>query len=277
MQTTSLYDGGKENEVPPFLKWAGGKRWFINKFPDFFPTKYDAYIEPFLGGGAVFFGLNPAYGVLSDSNSELIHCYQQIKRSPAEVLQALSAHQKMHSDEYYYKVRADRPLSDIEKCARFIYLNRTCWNGLYRVNKEGVFNVPKGTKNAVLISSDDFYAVADRLKSFELLHMDFEPVVDCAGKGDLLFVDPPYTIKHNYNGFIKYNQQLFSWDDQIRLRDALLRAKRRHVHVIATNANHESIRELYERDFELLEVERASVISGKSIFRGKYEELIIRG
>lgn len=265
------------NDLPPFLKWAGGKRWFVNKYADIFPEKYKLYVEPFLGSGAVFFGLSPSHGILSDKNSELIQCYKEIKRVPREISDLLHLHQKLHSDDYYYEIRAASFSSSVEMAARFIYLNRTCWNGLYRVNKSGVFNVPKGTKSNVLISTDDFVSVAKMLKNFELMDLDFEPVIDASTKGDLLFVDPPYTVKHNYNGFIKYNQQLFSWDDQVRLKDALLRAKRRGVFVVATNANHESIKDLYGDGFSLVEVERASVIAGRSMFRGKYEELIIRG
>jgi DNA adenine methylase len=266
---------GERIEAKPFLKWAGGKRWLVSKHPELFNFSFKTYFEPFLGSGAVFFHLKPENAVLSDLNSELINTYSAIKSDWEKVYDHLVFHQKNHSREYYYKVREQKLRSDATKAARLIYLNRTCWNGLYRVNKSGEFNVPIGTKTRVVSEDDCFQEVAQLLRKTELLSVDFEKIIDRSKKEDFLFVDPPYTIKHNYNGFIKYNENLFSWDDQIRLRDALLRASKRGVRFLVTNACHESVKSLYESDFVTLVTERSSVISGASTGRGTYEELLI--
>lgn len=259
----------------PFLKWAGGKRWISKRIVELVGAVEGKYIEPFLGSGAVFFSLRPQQAILSDINFELINTYRAIKSDPEKVLILLNDHQHHHSKDYYYKMREYKSSCDFKMAARFIYLNRTCWNGLYRVNRKGEFNVPIGTKSNVMMVTDDWGALSDLLKSSELICGDFEEAIEQAQKGDLVFADPPYTVKHNLNGFIKYNDALFSWRDQVRLRDSLLRAKQRGVRVIITNANHSSIRELYEKNFCLEAITRASVLAGSSAHRGRYEELLI--
>ena len=161
------------------------------------------------------------------------------------------------------------------RAARLLYLNRTCWNGLFRVNKRGQFNVPIGTKKNVLLETDDFEYVHKLLRNAILECSDFEPIIDSARKGDLVFVDPPYTVKHNHNGFTKYNEKLFSWQDQVRLRDCLIRAKERGALIVATNANNRSVRKLYLQGFKVRSVQRSSVIAADSRRRGKSTELLI--
>ncbi len=261
---------------PPFLKWAGGKRWLADKILDLAKPLQGKYIEPFLGGGAVYFALRPTKAILSDANFELINAYQAVKEAPEKIAVLLQVHHRLHSTEYYYKMRDYRPQCNFRMAARFIYLNRTCWNGLYRVNLKGKFNVPIGTKSSVVMESDNWLALANLLKASKLVCCDFEKSIDKAASGDLVFADPPYTVKHNLNGFIKYNDSLFSWDDQIRLRDALLRAKQRGARIIVTNANNVSVRKLYENYFLLEPIERASVLAGSSAHRGRFEELLIR-
>jgi DNA adenine methylase len=261
----------------PFLKWAGGKRWLVARYSSLFPSTYNRYIEPFLGGAAIFFNLQPHLAILSDKNKELIDCYMAIKTDWQLVREELAKHHSAHNKDYYYKIRTHRPTNLYQQAARFIYLNRTCWNGLYRVNLNGQFNVPIGTKSAVITESDNFLALSEVLANAEIFASDFEPVIDKAQKDDFLFIDPPYTIEHNLNGFIKYNEHLFSWDDQVRLRDSLICAKKRGAHIIVTNANHESVRVLYEADFELQIVSRHSVIAAAASKRKKCEELIIKG
>jgi DNA adenine methylase len=258
----------------PFLKWAGGKRWLVANYQDIFPRKYSRYIEPFLGSGAVFFHLCPRKALLSDINRDLITTYRVIRDKWRALECALSDHQACHSETYYYAIRNSAPTDNVECAARFIYLNRTCWNGLYRVNKAGEFNVPRGTKNGVLLDTDDFCATSRRLKGVTLKRWDFERSIDSAEKGDLLFVDPPYTVKHNLNGFVKYNDRIFSWEDQVRLRDALVRADKRKVKVVMTNANHDSVRELYTH-FNQSTLARQSVLSGLVAGRGATEELLV--
>lgn len=260
--------------LAPFLKWAGGKRWFVSNHADVFPRQFNRYIEPFLGSGAVYFHLKPGKALLTDLNSELIETYKVIQGKWASLTEALARHQHNHSDSYFYKVRSQVPRNDVETAARFIYLNRTCWNGLYRVNRKGEFNVPRGTKNAVLTDADNFETVSQALKGASLRVCDFEPSVDAAKAGDLLFVDPPYTVKHNNNGFIKYNEKIFSWDDQVRLSEALARADERGVSIIMTNANHNSVRDLY-KGFTRNSLSRHSVLSGVAEGRGATEELLV--
>ena len=261
--------------VIPFLKWAGGKRWLADACLDLFPKKFNTYIEPFLGGGAMFFRLLPRRAILADMNRELIETYTAIAHDHRAVSRKIKKYHEEHSFDKYYKVRAESPKKKIDVAARFIYLNRTCWNGLYRVNRKGQFNVPIGTKTNVVLDSDDWPTISEALAAAEIQVSDFEAVVDRASEGDLVFADPPYTVKHNNNGFVKYNENIFAWHDQVRLRDALLRAKMRGAHIFCTNADHQSIWELYQDDFAIRRVARSSVISGRSQYRGATSELLI--
>lgn len=258
----------------PFLKWAGGKRWLASSYSDLLPTSYNRYYEAFLGGGAVFFSMQPKLATLSDINEELIECYSVLRDDWQNVVERLHYHQLHHSKDHYYIVRNSKPRSLTNRAARFIYLNRTCWNGLYRVNLKGEFNVPVGTKTNVLMESDNFEDLSALLRNAELLVADFENVIDKASDGDFIFADPPYTVRHNHNGFVKYNEKIFRWEDQIRLRDCLVRAKKRGCLVLLTNANHPSVIELYENDFQLFSLSRSSVIAADSNNRGLYEELV---
>lgn len=260
----------------PFLKWAGGKRWLVHSRPDLLKRQQERYIEPFLGSGAVYFHLRPHRGVLSDANADLIAAYQAIKQDWRKVQSALAGYAETHSTERYYIVRDQRSADMYAEAARFIYLNRTCWNGLYRVNRNGKFNVPIGTKTSVILPTDDFERIAELLKTAQLVHQDFETAIDMSSEDDFLFVDPPYTVKHNLNGFVKYNEKIFSWDDQVRLRDALVRADARGARVLMTNADHESIRDLYQDLFWVESAERQSVLAGSGGTRGRVTELLIR-
>lgn len=265
-------------KVVPFLKWAGGKRWFVQNHATILPRHYRRYIEPFLGGGSVFFHLQPAHAVLGDINPEVIAAYDGIRLDWRRIRSSLAYRQRAHDadDEYYYRLRARVPSNPLEVASRMIYLNRTCFNGIYRVNRQGQFNVPRGTKDSVLRETDDFEAIAGLLKRAELRVADFEQLIDEAEKGDLVFADPPYTVRHNYNGFVKYNEVLFHWRDQERLAMALRRARKRGAKVVCTNANHDSVRDLYEgHGFELRVVKRPSAVSADVDSRRQFEELII--
>jgi DNA adenine methylase len=257
----------------PFLKWAGGKRWLAssNRLPR--PDGYDRYIEPFLGGGAVFFALRPTTALLADINLELINLYRVIRDQPIAFKDALEEHQRSHSNAYYYQVRDSDPEDTIGRAARMLYLNRTCWNGLYRVNKNGAFNVPRGTKDSVVMSGEDFSVISEQLNNAELCCEDFEQTIDKAQANDFLFVDPPYTVNHNANGFLKYNEKIFSWSDQVRLHAALLKAGERGVSIVVTNADHETIHDLYE-GFAYTRLDRSSILSAKKEYRGKTSEAL---
>lgn len=261
--------------IRPFLKWAGGKRWLVERQGFNLPEYTGRYIEPFVGGGAMFFSTLPRRAILTDMNARLIETYIAIRDEVEEVLSNLVAHQERHSSEYYYSMRALKLHSRAERAAQFLYLNRTCWNGLYRENLRGEFNVPIGTKSKIIDPDEDLVAVSHALQGIEIAASDFEHTVDRAGLGDLVFADPPYTTAHNFNGFVKYNEKVFSWADQIRLRDAVVRAKRRGATILVSNAHHPSIFELYEGFGRLEEFTRQSVISGKVSSRSRTSEYLI--
>ena len=264
--------------LKPFLKWAGGKRWLIERTDFNLPDFSGKYIEPFLGGGAVYFSALPNAAIISDVNPRLVETYQAIRDDWSAVVNLLAVHHEKHKKEYYYSQRDEVYCTVYERAAQFLYLNRTCWNGLYRENLKGKFNVPIGTKSTVLFENDNFEGISNALQSADIYCCDFEITIERAIAGDLIFVDPPYTTAHNMNGFVKYNQKIFSWADQVRLRDALIRAVDRGCAVISTNAWHESILDLYESYASIQEIPRASVISGTASGRKiTSESLIIMG
>ena len=259
-----------------FLKWAGGKNWFVKNQSFRLPEQFNRYIDPFLGGGSVFFYLEPEEAILSDVNAELITTYQAIQNDWERLDQKLRGHARNHSEEYYYYVRNQRPRTATSIAARMIYLNRTCFNGIYRVNRNGVFNVPIGSKSTVITGLERFEERSRVLENAIIRCCDFEETIDEALDGDFIFCDPPYVIREEQS-FVGYTQNLFNWDDQIRLADALERAKNRNVKILMTNVNHESVRELYDgRDgFIMDEVTRFSSISGRTTGRREYLELIV--
>lgn len=259
----------------PFLKWAGGKRWLAETLAPYFEQCSHRYFEPFLGSGAVFFRYLPQKASLGDANAELINCYVTLRDDYRAVETALRELAKMHPDESYYDVRSWSPDSAVESAARFLYLNRTCWNGLYRVNLRGEFNVPRGTKTQILLDTDDFASISNALQGADLAVRDFEETLSGAGEGDFVFADPPYTVAHNLNGFVKYNQSIFSWDDQIRLAKALDRAANRGARVVCTNADHAEVRTLYATGWNAQPVYRASVIAAASGNRRRTSELFL--
>lgn len=260
----------------PFLKWPGGKRWLIANYAHIFPKTFKSYIEPFLGSGSVFFHLEPEHSLLGDSNPELINTYLSIKKNWKKVEKLLAIHQENHSTEYYYIVRDHDPSNGFERAARLIYLNRSCFNGIYRVNREGKFNVPIGTRSSILLKTDDFAEVSKVLSNADIREADFETLIRKAKKSDLIFADPPYALSNNSNGFVKYNQKLFSWEDQVRLANALVEAHRRGCHIIATNLNHPLIRKLYlQKGFKLEVANRFRPISANSSSRQQFSELLI--
>ncbi|MBO9695914.1 MAG: Dam family site-specific DNA-(adenine-N6)-methyltransferase [Sphingopyxis sp.] len=260
--------------MKPFIKWAGGKRWLLND-PSFrLPRFSGRYIEPFLGGGAIFFALGPSQAILSDVNERLIATYRSIRDEWQLVQASLAEFQMKHSKEFYYAERARQYAAPHLRAAQFLYLNRTCFNGLYRENLKGQFNVPIGTKTQVTLPDDDFEKASQLLARADLRSGDFEAVVAEARKDDLVFLDPPYTTAHNCNGFVKYNQKIFTWDDQKRLMAAIGNAKQRGAKVVLTNADHASIHDLYLKLGEPTVVARPSVIAGSASSRRSTTEAL---
>lgn len=259
-----------------FLKWAGGKNWFVKQQSDRLPYNYKKYIDPFVGGGALFFYLEPKQAIINDVNAELVTTYKAIKNQWQKVEQKLREHARHHDEAYYYRIRGMRPRKEYSIAARMIYLNRTCFNGIYRVNQKGRFNVPIGSPHSVIMNSDRFEERARILQGTTINEGDFELTIDQATEGDFLFCDPPYAVLEETR-FVSYTRDEFNWNDQKRLRDALVRALERNVQIIMTNVNHHEVRALYEGidGFTLDEVTRYSSISGKSGGRRQYSELIV--
>jgi len=265
-----------KSEVGPFLKWVGGKRWLLSKYSDLFPSKFNRYIEPFLGSGAVFFHIfrnTKKKCILSDLNNELINSYKQIRDNCELVIKYLKKFKNTKLE--YYKVRSTLKDDDIFNAARFIYLNKTCFNGIYRVNQRGIFNVPHGgNENRKYFDEDNLRRVSVVLKIVNIQVRDFEKTISMAKKDDFVFLDPPYTVAHKNNGFLEYNEKIFSWEDQQRLALCLEKLARKKIKFILTNAAHESIDSLYGGFANRIEVERASTISGVTKKRNRISEYI---
>ena len=266
---------GAEIGRVPFLKWPGGKRWLVPEIKQRIGKIEGTYYEPFLGGAAVFFALAPGRAVLADVNRDLVELYETMRDSPTILHERLSVHQTRHNRRYYYQTRAARPSDTIDRAARMLYLNRTCFNGIWRVNRQGEFNVPMGTKTRVVFDGESFGEIAEALKGAVLHVRDFEQTIEVAGGGDVIYADPPYTVAHNYNAFIKYNDELFRWADQIRLRDALRAAVERGASVLVSNANHKSTVKLYRGFGKVDVVPRYSVMAGAAERRAPTSELLI--
>ncbi len=266
----------KDLRAKPFLRWTGSKSWLVrNGLESFIPDKFNNYHENFLGGGSVFFALNPKNNVyLYDTNKELIETYQQIRDNLELVIRSLK--KLKNTEEDYYRIRNTKYLKPHTRAARFIYLNRCSFNGIYRVNSNGLYNVPYGKrKNVDIITRDNLEAVSSRLKNTIISSLDFDNTIDNINEGDLVFLDPPYTVAHENNGFIEYNQKLFSWDDQKRLKDYVLKVQNKGAFFILTNASHNSIRELYDGVGSIIKKSRYSQVGGRNKTRGVFNELII--
>jgi DNA adenine methylase len=236
------------------------------------PSSYGRYFEPFLGAGSLFFRLEPSDAVLGDQLEPLISTYLGVRSNPSLVHEAFSSWPV--DRESYYEVRALEPIDVTVRAAQFIYLNKTAWNGLYRVNRNGGFNVPFGMpKSANIVPLPTLIAASNALSSAHISVGDFEVTLSEAGAGDFVFVDPPYVTAHNNNGFVQYNEKLFSWDDQLRLATLCSDLARRGAHVLITNAAHPAIRDLYS-DFHESEISRYSTLAGNPVNRKKVTELI---
>lgn len=256
----------------PLIKWPGGKRALLNKLFKFLPSTFHTYYEPFFGGGAFFFGLQPEHAVLSDANGELIECYSVIRESPDELIQILKNYQ--NSEEFYYMLRGKNLHDPVNRAARFLYLTRLSFNGIHRVNLKGQFNVPYGRKIHLETADEkQIYTASNALRHVTLKSSDFETVTEQAKNLDFIYFDPPYTVAHATNGFVKYNEKIFSWDDQIRLAKHARKLADRGCKVLISNADHPSIHNLY-LDFECEVIERFSVIAAKSTSRRKITECV---
>lgn len=257
----------------PFLKWTGGKQWLARAMPTLAPDVFGRYFEPFLGGGSVFFALQPESAYLSDANLELIRTYAAVCEQPEKVIDNLRRWK--YDRDVFETVRDLQPRTEASHAARFIYLNRTAFNGIYRVNREGRFNVPFGRfKNPLICNRERLTECSAVLRRASLIEsLDFEAAVSGASKGDFVYFDPPYITGHMNNGFVKWNAKLFGWDDQERLANLAADLSGRGVHVLVSNADHPAVTALYE-NFHRYRVERASQIGGPVDSRRRVSELL---
>ncbi len=264
----------RSDTIKPCLRWAGGKSWLVKYLGDLLPRNgYLNYHEPFLGGASVFLHLKPrATAFLSDLNTELINTYIAIRNQPLEVIDVLSSYR--NTEEFYYDIRSYNPNTDAEKAARFIYLNHTSFNGIYRVNLRGEYNVPYGYRKKDFLDKDSLLSVSGALQGAVLRPGDFDIVRDNIHEYDLVFLDPPYTVSHNDNGFIKYNQTIFSLEDQVRLSALVRFINEAGAYYILTNAAHEAIVEIFDNGDRRIELRRASTIGGVNAQRGQTSEYL---
>ena len=262
-----------------FLKWPGGKNWFIKHLDNILPEDfhYDRYVDPFIGGGSVFFYLHPENALLADINEELITTYQAVRDNCGQVKRTLRQHMAHHNEEYYYRIRDAQYRAPTSIAARMIYLNHTCFNGIYRVNKAGNFNVPIGNNNLEFFDANYLDEKSNSLQNKEILCQNYLDTINITGQGDFLFCDPPYAVQDNDNRFVGYTRNLFSWDDQEQLALALQESAERGAAILETNVNHPSIIELYEDipTVHFQEISRYTSISGTRAARTQYSELII--
>lgn len=262
-----------------FLKWPGGKNWFIKHLPDFLPNNFhfNRYVDPFVGGGSIFFAMHPERALLADINEELIITYQAVRDNCTQVKRALRNHMDNHNEAYYYHIREAQYRTPVSIAARMIYLNHTCFNGIYRVNKAGRFNVPIGNNNLAFFDVNYLEDKSQCLQNKDIMCQNYLETINGTVQGDFLFCDPPYAIQNHENRFVGYTRNLFSWSDQILLAEALTHAAQRGVYILETNVNHPSIIALYQNipGVHLQEISRYTSISGNRAARTQYSELII--
>ncbi|MEH2163433.1 MAG: DNA adenine methylase [Nostoc sp.] len=266
----------KETSPRPFLKWAGGKSRLIQQYIPYFPKSYKNYYEPFLGGGAVFFYLQPSAAILTDINAELINTYCCVRDRVEELIYLLKEHKNRHRKDYYYSVRNHSGGTDIEKAARLIYLNKTCFNGLYRVNSQGKFNVPLGRyKNPNICSEVLLRTASEALYHAEIQQADFIDVLNYAtNSDDFIYFDPPYYPVSETSYFTAYSSYRFAEDQQVQLKEVFEKLAERGVKVMLSNSDCEFIRNLYS-GFNIYTISASRAINSNAKKRGKITEVLV--
>jgi DNA adenine methylase len=264
-------------KAKPFIKWAGGKSRLLPEMARWFPPreKIGKYFEPFMGGAAVFFYLQHPNSWLSDSNMALVELYQMVQQNVDDLIKALRIHR--NEREYYYEVRAQSPadLSPAQRAARLIYLNKTCFNGLYRVNSRGEFNVPFGRyKNPTICDEVGLRAASRALQQTQITHQNFESVLVHAQPADFIYFDPPYQPLSKTSSFTSYTADKFGEAEQRRLAEVFAELAQRGCHVMLSNSDTPLIRELYQ-DFNIHEIRVGRAINSKGDGRGKITELLV--
>ncbi len=273
----------KSHQRPePFLKWAGGKGQLLKQYESFFPLHFSNYIEAFVGGGAVFFHLYNTGRLtgdkkitLIDSNEELINCYLVIKNDVNKLIRILRSSKYKNDRDAYYKIRDDSPTDRFQRAARTIYLNKTCFNGLYRVNSQGKFNVPFGRHLKPLIcDSENLLAVSGALNNAEIIQGDFERCLEFAGEKDFIYFDPPYEPLSKTSNFTGYTRSSSNKDDQERLYEVFCTLHRRGCKVMVSNSYTPLIQRLYKTFRKEVALAKRA-INCKPSLRGAISELVI--
>jgi DNA adenine methylase len=263
----------------PFLKWVGGKSRMIDALLSRLPRNYNRYFEPFLGGGALFFALNPKDAVLSDANGELVLTYSVVRDQVDKLVEALGCHK--NNRRYFYKVRAMDRRGDfwtfpaVDRAARYIFLNKTCFNGLCRVNSEGQFNVPFGMyKNPKIVDEENLRACSQALKGREICALGFAEALELPKNGDFVYLDPPYIPLSVTSSFVSYAADGFDMGMQMALRDACRGLHQRGVQFMLTNSDTPLTRELYA-EFEVESVPSPRSISADGTKRKPAKDVIV--
>jgi DNA adenine methylase len=260
----------------PFIKWAGGKGRLIQQYSPYFPQSFRTYYEPFLGGGAIFFHLHPKRAILMDINPELVNVYRCVRDEVEPLIALLWQHQTKHCPEYYYWVRANPRGTNLEKAARLIYLNKTCFNGLYRENSKGQFNVPIGRyKNPRICDPDLLRSASFSLRTARIEVNPFEAILKYAkNEQDFVYFDPPYYPLSQTSSFTAYSRYAFTKNDQLKLRDTFITLANRGVKVMLSNSDCTFIQDLY-RGFRIHTILAARAINSKAEKRGKITEVLV--
>lgn len=266
--------------MKPFIRWVGGKTKLLKEIRKHVPCDIKHYIEPFVGGGAVLLDIDPSIpAFVGDSNWELINFYNVLKEQPKDLLALFRAF--VNEKDEYYNIRGWDKLPDFEtfsklqRAARFLYLNKTSFQGLWRVNRRGQHNVPYSHPKKINVNDSDVACVSTRLQTVDFVCEDFENVVDRASDGDFIYVDPPYIPVDNSKAFVGYTDGLFHYSDQVRLRDALVRAGERGARFLASNSDTQLSRELY-KNFTIETVQVKRLVAPNSESRVKTTEILVR-
>ncbi|MDU1911097.1 DNA adenine methylase [Fusobacterium sp.] len=272
----------KNDLVAPVLKWVGGKRQLIPEITKLLPKKITKYYEPFLGGGALLFHIQPEKAVINDLNEELINCYNIIKKEPIKLIKSLKKHK--NNSEYFYKIRElDRTneyinLTDVEKASRIIYLNKTCFNGLFRVNSSGEFNSPFGKyKNPKIVDEITIKAMSDYFNNnhIEIYSTDYKKALKGIRKGNFVYFDPPYDPVSDSSNFTGYTKSGFSKQEQIELKKLCDQLNKKGIKFLLSNSATDFIKELY-KEYYIESVNAKRNINSCKDGRGNIEELLIR-
>lgn len=272
--------------IAPVLKWVGGKRQLISDIEPLIPKKISTYVEPFVGGGAVLFHLQPKKAIINDFNKELMNVYQVIKDNPNELIKVLKEHKDLNSEDYFYEIRSlDRRddfenLSSVQKAGRIIYLNKTCYNGLFRVNRAGFFNTPYGKyKNPSIVNEVTIKAISNYFNSanIKFLTGDYKEALKSLRRGAFVYFDPPYMPISSSSSFTGYTEHGFDYEKQVELRDECLKLHDRGVKFLQSNSYSPEILELYsdQKVFNIEIVKAKRSINSQSDKRGEISEVLI--